>query len=44
MYIDDFILRIKSRKALEWLKYQLIKEFSIKNLNEIKTIIGWEII
>lgn len=43
MYVDDLILGLKSIKALEWLKDQLMKKFSMKNLGEIKTIIGWKI-
>ena len=44
MYVDDFVLGSRSLKVLEWLKDQLMKEFNIKNLGEVKTIIGWEII
>ena len=44
VYIDDLILGSKSLKALEWLKDQLMKEFSMKDLGEAKTIIRWQII
>lgn len=40
VYIDDLVLKSKNLKALEWLKDQLMKEFNIKNLGEVKTIIG----
>lgn len=44
MYIEDFVLRSKNFKILEWLKDQLIREFNIKDLEKVKTIIGWKII
>ena len=43
VYVDDLFLGSRSLKALEWLKDQLMKEFNIKDLGEVKTIIGWEI-
>ena len=43
MYIDDLALGLRSTKALEWLKDQLINEFNMKDLGEAKKIIGWEI-
>lgn len=42
VYVDDLALGSRSIIALEWLKDQLIKEFSMKDLGEAKTIIGWE--
>lgn len=39
MYVDNLILVSKNLKALEWLKDQLIKEFNIKDLKKVKTII-----
>lgn len=41
MYIDDFLLISKYRKALDWIKQKLKDEYNIKNLEEMKTIIGW---
>lgn len=41
--VDDLILESKSSDELGWLKDQLLKEFSMKDLGEAKTIIGWEI-
>lgn len=43
IYIDDLVLRSRSHNALSWLKDQLMKEFSMKDLGEAKIIIGWEI-
>ena len=43
VYVDDLVLGSRSFKALEWLKDQLMKEFNMKDLEEVKTIIGWEI-
>lgn len=44
VYVDDLILGSRSQEVLEWLKDQLIKELSMKDLGEAKTIIRWEII
>ncbi len=41
--MDDLILESKSSDELGWLKDQLLKEFSMKDLGEAKIIIGWEI-
>ena len=43
VYEDDFVFGSRSFKELEWLKDQLIKEFNMKDLGEVKTVIGWEI-
>ena len=43
VYVDDLVLGSRSLEALEWLKDQLMREFSMKDLGEVKTIIGWEI-
>lgn len=43
MYVDDLVLRLRSLKVLEWFKDQLIKELNLKDLEEVKTIIRWEI-
>lgn len=43
VYVDDLILESKSSDELGWLKDQLLKEFSMKDLGEAKIIIGWEI-
>ena len=43
VYVEDLVLGSRSLKALEWLKNQLMREFSMKDLGEVKTIIGWEI-
>ena len=43
VYIDDLVLGSRRLEALEWLKDQLMKKFSMKDLEEVKTIIGWEI-
>lgn len=39
IYIDDLILGSKNVNVLEWLKDQLMKEFSMKDLGKAKTII-----
>lgn len=43
IYVNNFLLGSRSHVALEWLKDQLIKKFQTKNLDEVKTIIKWEI-
>ena len=43
IYVKDLIFGSKSLKALEWLKDQLMREFSMKDLEEVQTIIRWEI-
>lgn len=43
VYIDNFLFKSQSQNKLEWLKDQLMKEFNIKDLGKVKTIIGWEI-
>lgn len=40
VYIDNLVLGSKSLKALEWLKNKLMREFNIKDLEEVKKIIG----
>lgn len=42
VYVDDLLLESRSVEALKWLKDLLMREFSMKNLGEAKTIIGWE--
>lgn len=44
VYVDNFIFGSKNVNTLEWLKDQLMKEFSMKDLGKTKTIIGWEIL
>lgn len=40
VYVDNHIFESQSQEVLKWLKDQLIKEFSMNNLREAKTIIG----
>ena len=43
IYVDDLALASQSEDSLNWLKVKLSQEFNMKNLEEAKTIIGWEI-
>ena len=43
VYVENFALGSRSIKALEWLKDQLMNKFNMKDLDETKKIIGWEI-
>lgn len=40
VYVDNLILKSKSLKVLELLKDQFMKKFNMKDLVEVKTIIG----
>ena len=43
IYVDDFLLAANSMQALDNLKENLSKEYDMKDLGEVKTIIGWQI-
>ena len=43
IYVNDLLLGSRSQNALNWLKDQLMKEFSMMDLGKAKTIIEWEI-
>lgn len=40
VYIDDFLLAAKQQKDLDWIKAKLKEEYNVKDLEEIKHIIG----
>lgn len=41
VYVDDFLLASSTMTALKNLKESLSREYNIKDLEEVKTIIGW---
>ena len=43
MYVDDFLLASNTMKTLNALKQSLVGEYDTKDLEEVKTIIGWQI-
>ena len=43
MYIDDFLLASNTIDTLQTLKDKLVKEYKMKDLGKVKTIIGWQI-
>ena len=43
MYVNDFLLALNKIGTLNKLKQSLAKKYDIKNLGEVKTIIGWQI-
>lgn len=43
VYVDDFLLASKDRKSVQWIKESLKNEKNIKDLGEVKTIIGWQV-
>lgn len=42
VYMDDFLLAFKHRTSMDWIKKNLKGEYNVKNLGEVKTIIGWQ--
>ena len=43
LYIDDMLITFKSKDEIEKLKTQLNQEFEMKDLGEVKKILGMEI-
>lgn len=43
VYVDDFLLASKYRASMDWIKDKLKAEDNVKDLEEVKTIIGWQI-
>lgn len=43
VYVDNFLLASNTMTTLEALKELLAKEYDVKDLGEVKTMIGWQI-
>lgn len=43
VYVDDFLLAAKQQKDLDWIKAKLKEEYNVKDLGEVKYIIGWQV-
>lgn len=43
IYVDDFLLASNGSKALAWLKTSISNDYNVKDLGEVKAIIGWQI-
>lgn len=43
VYVDNFLLASNTIGTLELLKQLLAKEYDMKDMGEVKTIIGWQI-
>ena len=43
VYVDDFLLASKHRSSMDWIKDKLKAEYNVKDLGEVKTIIGWQV-
>lgn len=43
VYVNDFLLASNTMAVLKTLKKLLAKEYEMKDLGEVKTIIGWQI-
>lgn len=44
VYIDNFLLALNTIVTLDTLKKSLAIEYNMKDLDEVKTIIGWQVI
>ena len=42
VYVNDFLLAANQQDQLDWIKKRLQKEYNIKELGEVKTIISWQ--
>lgn len=42
IYVDDFLLASKLCTSFDWIKKNLKNEYNIKDLGDVKTIIGWQ--
>jgi len=43
LYVDDMLITSKSRSAIDKLKKELSSEFEMKDLGEVKKVLGMEI-
>lgn len=43
VYVDDFLLVFKYRHFMDWIESKLKNEYNVKEMGEVKTIIGWQI-
>ena len=43
VYINNFLLASKYRKPFDQIKSKLKKKYNVKDLEEIKMIIGWQV-
>lgn len=44
IYIDNFLLVSKYKLSMDWMKSKLRNEYNVKEMQEVKTIIGWQVI
>jgi len=44
LYVDDMLIAAKNKAHIQKLKAQLKKEFNMKDLREVKKVLGIEII
>lgn len=44
IYVNDFLFISNNADTFEMVKREQGKEYNVKNLEEVKTIIGWQII
>lgn len=44
MYVNNFLLALKTCQLVNWIKKTLNSKYNVKNLAEIKIIIRWKVI
>ncbi len=42
VYVDDFLLASNNPQAFQWPKSGISNEYNVKDLGEVRTIIGWQ--
>ena len=43
LYVDNFVIVAKRQSSMEWIKTHPKVEYNVKDLGEVKTIIGWQV-
>ena len=43
LYVNNFLLAVSKQASLNWVKKTLKGEYNVKELEEIKTIIRWQV-
>lgn len=44
VYLDNFLLVSKYKLSMDWIKNKLKNDYNVKEMQEVKTIIGWQVI
>ena len=43
VYVDNFVLASNNLEVLQWIKSGISNEYNVKDLGEVRTIIGWQV-